>query len=87
MKTSFIAPLLVAAFLVGCGQSASNLARLSVGMDKSAVVRTLGTPQSVAASGNSEIFTYTLSNDWNNVAWNQQYYVRFLNGRVVSYGS
>lgn len=86
MKRHVVGLCLALTALVGCGQSASNLTKLNVGMDKNAVISILGTPQSVSAQGNAEVWAYTLSNSWNNAQWNQEYYVRMVNGRVASYG-
>lgn len=86
MQLHTAALILTATILAGCGQSTNNLTKLNVGMDKSAVVSILGSPQSVAAQGNAEVWTYTLSNSWNNAVWNEEYYVRMVGGRVVSFG-
>lgn len=72
--------------LGGCSTSASRLAQVSPGMTKNQVISVFGIPESVDGQGNTEIFTYTLSNSWNNSVWNESYYIYFVNGQVVKYG-
>ncbi|OQX00393.1 MAG: hypothetical protein BWK73_48550 [Thiothrix lacustris] len=72
--------------LVGCSTSANRLTQVSPGMTKTQVISVFGNPESVTGQGNTEIFTYTLSNSWNNSVWNESYYIYFINGQVVKYG-
>ncbi len=74
------------ALLVGCSTSAKKLAQVSPGMTKAQVISVLGSPESVSGQDDTEFFIYTLSNSWNSPLWNEKYYVRFVNGKVVRYG-
>jgi hypothetical protein len=88
MKT--IAFTLLSVFLfVSCASSGpgpfrgASLSRISVGMSKQEVLTSLGEPKSVGAGDNAEVFHYTEDKGW----WVfDHYYVRFVGGKVESYG-
>ena len=65
--------------------SASRLNDISVGMPKDEALAMLGTPESTHASDGAEILIYKWMKDpdsWGPI----YYYVKFINGKVSSYG-
>lgn len=71
--------------LVGCS-SAQGLNAIRVGMTKQEVISVLGSPSSSSAQGGAEILMYNLYSGFFSPVWYQNYYVRLVQGRVVSYG-
>jgi len=69
--------------VMGCVTS-QNLYNVRVGMTKEEVVRTLGKPHSVAATGSTEILVYNLEREA--MGGLGQYFVRIVNGRVDAFG-
>jgi hypothetical protein len=60
------------------------LSRISIGMPKTEALRQIGEPFSVGATGGGEVFTYR---DDQKGWWQYDYYfVRFIDGKVESYG-
>ena len=57
-------------------------AKLSVGMSKADLVRTIGPPETVATEGAGEVYGYTLDRDWWQFA---RFQIHLLNGKVQSY--
>jgi outer membrane protein assembly factor BamE (lipoprotein component of BamABCDE complex) len=66
----------------------SRLNKISVGMTKEQVIAAIGEPVSKAAQGGAEVFRYHLSTP-EQMMWtggHNEYYVRFVEGRVESFG-
>ena len=84
MKTQ-ITPLvaLVSLVLAGCATS-DKLNALHIGMSQPEVVAVLGKPDSKSAQANVEYYTYYLANESANR--DQPYFVRFVDGKVESFG-
>jgi hypothetical protein len=61
------------------------LSRISVGMPKAEVIRQIGEPFSVAGKDNIEVFTYR--DVQNAPAQAEDYFVRFVEGKVESFGN
>jgi outer membrane protein assembly factor BamE (lipoprotein component of BamABCDE complex) len=85
--------LIVGLFLVGCSTSASHLNTVSVGMTKPQIIAAMGQPQSTRGNGENEYFIYQLrermsrpDEPWPVHEIIAQYFVRFKNGVVDSYG-
>ncbi len=80
--------LLSTVLFAACASTGKRLSRVSVGMDKSAVLQTLGTPHSFAGSGNVEVLHYRdhPKADIFNVGPFTYYFVRLVEGKVESYG-
>ena len=56
-------------------------------MSKSEVIATMGQPTSVTASDGVEILLYSLTANRAMWTWDwDEYYVKLVNGKVVSYG-
>ncbi|MHB1308686.1 MAG: SHOCT domain-containing protein [Limisphaerales bacterium] len=75
-------------FISGCMTPVSRLNRISVGMTKAEVTAAIGKPVSTAAHGGGEVFRYHLSTP-QQIMWtggNDEYFVRFVDGRVESFG-
>jgi outer membrane protein assembly factor BamE (lipoprotein component of BamABCDE complex) len=96
MKVTIL--LLVTLFFSSCSHPAfrneiysKDLNRISVGMSKNEVVTIIGEPKYSSAKANSVLYHYSLGED-DYYSWKlrrspiQDYYVRFVNGRVESYG-
>jgi len=84
MKSSLLAAVACSiALLTGC-QNATQLNSLHIGMTKADVIAAMGQPDSTAAQANAEYFTYYLYSD--NGYRDQPYLVRFVDGKVESYG-
>ncbi len=69
--------------------SASKLSRLTLGMDRAEVLRTMGEPVTAAAKGEVEVFTYMLSEPSlrdGKEALPARYQVRLRAGKVEAYG-
>ena len=74
--------------LVGCATT-SRLNQISLGMTKEQVIQKAGKPTSVAAQDNMEIFRYYLYQPLGQGMIDEprtDYFVRFKNGLVESYG-
>jgi hypothetical protein len=78
-----IIALFVGLLLAGCA-SAEKLNLLHIGMSQPEVVGILGQPDSKSAQSNIEYYTYYLNAD--NGGRDQPYCVRFVNGKVESFG-
>ncbi len=77
--------LLVLSFY-GCA-TAPNLNGISLGMTKSDVIKTLGSPKSVSAKDNIEYLKYGTSLGIGSLSEQaKEYFVRLINGKVESYG-
>jgi len=90
LKSVVIIPFVVA--LLGCATSSQNLNRVSVGMTKPQVIAALGHPESTRANMNDEYLIYTLGERIDSgeifglAQIKGQYFVKLVDGRVVSYG-
>jgi hypothetical protein len=74
--------LLFAGFLILCGCAPwKSVDRIDLGMTKAQVLQQVGKPESVNGAGNEEYFWYIPANKF----WTR-YYVRFIDGKVESYG-
>ena len=87
MKTKFAIIGLAAILATGCLTSASKINRVSIGMTKADVLKTMGTPVSVSADTNSEYLNYNLAEvptlfDMPGTP----YEIKIVGGKVVSYG-
>jgi hypothetical protein len=86
MKLAYFLPLFC---LVACVGTSDRLNRLSLGMNKTEVIRAMGPPDSTAAKGETEYLIYHLASpkalivDDNNIP---RYFVRLRNGKVDAYG-
>ena len=71
------------ALFAGC-QNAAQLNSVHIGMTKAEVIAAMGQPDSTAAQANAEYFTYYLyaESDYRD----QPYLVRFVDGKVESFG-
>lgn len=78
-----IITLFVGLLLAGCA-TAEKLNLLHIGMTLPEVVSVLGQPDSKSAQGDIEYYTYYLAAD--NGARDQPYMVRFVGGKVESFG-
>lgn len=72
----------------GVSISQPDFSKVSLGMKKEDVIRGLGQPSEISVKGRVEYFTYGWDHPWDGrpgyiVAW---YYVKFVDGRVDSYG-
>ena len=79
------ATLTSTALLTGCASS-QGMNNIHVGMTKQEVIQVLGSPQSVSAQGDKEILKYNLFAGATAIAWQQDYYVGLVQGRVVAFG-
>jgi hypothetical protein len=70
--------------LAGCATSSAKLGKVSLGMSRDEVVKTLGKPHAVAAQGDSEFLTYNLLNK--GVGDMKEFVVRLDKGAVESFG-
>lgn len=75
----------VTLLISGCASS-SNMAKLSLGMNKSQVTDILGEPDFLAAQGSDEVYTYSLYNGFFSQVWYSHYNVNFRDGRIIYYG-
>lgn len=84
--------LIVAGLTISCATPGSSLSkpdlsRISIGMSKQEVVAELGDPHDVAQKGDVEYFSYNFDHPFDGrPAIVDSYYVRFVDGRVESYG-
>lgn len=85
MKTKFLTLIAVCVALcfTGCS-TADKFNSLHIGMSQSDVVGVLGQPDSKSAQGDIEYYTYYLAAD--GMSRDQPYLVRFVNGKVESFG-
>lgn len=84
MKTRILVLVLfVGLFVAGCA-TADKFNSLHIGMSQPEVVAILGQPDSKSAQGSIEYFTYYLAVD--GATRDQPYLVRFVNGKVESFG-
>lgn len=73
--------------IVGCGGPHGHIkagasSKVSLGMTKLEVVRILGEPEHVKASGNEEVLSYILERPW----WQDRpFHVVIKDGKVTSY--
>ena len=82
--TAFAAACFVAAGIAGCASSSAKLNRISLGMSREEVVKTLGRPHAVSAQGDVEFLTYNLINK--GVGDMKEFVVRIQKGSVESFG-
>jgi hypothetical protein len=83
MITRTITLIILAIFLVSCASTGSRMYRISPGMTKSEVIKVLGKPRSVGGGSKVEALHYMDDRGF----WQYDYYfVRFVNGKVESYG-
>lgn len=66
--------------LFGCAPWKA-VSKIDLGMTKAQVLQQVGKPESVNGTGNEEYFWYIPANKF----WTR-YYVRFVDGKVESYG-
>lgn len=84
-RTSLVVSLIAAGLVVvGCASSSSRLNKVSLGMSRDEVVKTLGKPHAVAAQGDSEFLTYNLLNK--GVGDMKEFVIRLDKGAVESFG-
>jgi hypothetical protein len=88
MKTLIFAPFLfLALLLTGCNYTAEKLNSIRIGMTKDEVMSILGRPDTTSAQANIEYLTYYLSTDNGRPYVSEQpYSVRFVDGKVESFG-
>ena len=79
--------LVFATLLVSCATS-SIMGAVEPGMTRDEVIAVMGEPASVSAEGDTERLNYKISETSNDAyyGFTTPYYVRLVNGRVVSYG-
>jgi hypothetical protein len=83
MKRIFIL-LLVLGLLAGCA-TARLMNRISLGMTKDEVIKTIGQPGTTKANSNgTQILEYILYNSYDGL--NEQYWVILKEGKVVQFG-
>ena len=83
--------LVVSIFLVGCVTTAAKLNELRPGMERTEVVKLIGTPTSTGFIDGAEYLYYRLPRSGHEAHMSrgmagQDYAVRLVNGRVDSYG-
>ncbi len=84
MKKIFVLSLICCLFICGCSTS-SAMNKISIGMPKEQVIKTLGNPISVSADGTCEYLNYKLLDNIMDDTLTP-YYVRLVNGKVDAYG-
>ena len=73
----------LALFLTSCASTGSKMSRISPGMERKEAVHILGAPESTGGANGVEVIHYTENKGW----WRYSYYfVRFVDGKVESYG-
>lgn len=82
--------LLAALVLAGCRTGAEAMSRVSLGMTKTQVIATMGSPKSISATGHTEVMHYRLS-EYPVGAGRydrplSEYVVILRDGRVEAYG-
>ncbi|MFM8879781.1 MAG: outer membrane protein assembly factor BamE [Verrucomicrobiota bacterium] len=82
--TTVTTACILAAGIVGCATSSAKLDRVSLGMSREEVVKTLGRPHAVSAQGDVEFLTYNLVNK--GVGDMKEFVVRIQQGSVESFG-
>gem|GEM_PF-1192697 len=70
---------------MGVWQAAPNFNRISVGMTKPEVIKQIGKPTHVSASGGSELLAYEWDDFWDGKGAGMWSYVGLENGRCVGY--
>jgi hypothetical protein len=83
-KISVIAVVTLLLLLSGCVSSAAKLGNVQNGMTKTQVIELLGNPDSASVRGNTEYFTYYLTDKA--TGREQAYMVRLVDTRVESVG-
>jgi len=85
--------VLIAGLVVGCATSSKNLNKVRVGLTKAEVIQILGQPESTGANRTGEFFIYSLSERIARpgeapapVQILGKYFVKFVDGRVESFG-
>ncbi len=76
--------LLAVALAAGCASSSAKLNKVSLGMSRDEVVKTLGRPHAVTAQGDAEYLSYNLLNK--GVGDMKEFVVRLNKGAVESFG-
>jgi len=87
MKKYLSLVLVAASLLAGCKSPGhvdpGVLSRISQGMTREQVIQAVGSPESVAAAGNTETLYYVEERPW----WQWvRVQVKLVDGKVVSYG-
>ena len=82
IRNTFIL-LLITGLVAGCAVSAQRMNTVSLGMQKSEVIQTMGEPNYTAAKGDVEILTYKLRD---RSLLTDEYIVRIKNGKVDLFG-
>ncbi len=80
----FLAALPLIAILAGCVMSSQAFNAIHIGMSRQEVITLMGQPDSTSAQGSIEYFTYYLASD--EMQRDQPYLIRFVGGRVESFG-
>lgn len=70
---------------MGVWKAAPNFNRISVGMTKPEVIKQIGKPTHISASGGNELLAYEWDNFWDGKGAGMWSYVGIENGRVVGY--
>jgi hypothetical protein len=86
MKELFVGALLLC--LCGCHAPASNMNRVSLGMDKQQVIEVMGDPTSTSAMQGKEYLNYALAEGCTEIhrCVATPYYIRLIGGKVDAYG-
>lgn len=83
MRSNFLPLAVTVCLLFGCGlPSARKMNRVSIGMDRTSVLKVLGRPNSVSATGGIEYLLYALDDR----TGDHMHFVRIESGRVTSFG-
>jgi hypothetical protein len=80
----FFAALPLVALIAGCVMSSQAFNAIHIGMTRQEVINLMGQPDSTSAQGTIEYFTYYLASD--EMQRDQPYLIRFVGGRVESFG-
>ncbi len=80
----FLAALPVIALLGACVMSSQAFNSIHIGMSRQEVITLMGQPDSTSAQGSIEYFTYYLASD--EMQRDQPYLIRFVSGKVESFG-
>lgn len=84
----FLSAVLSAVLILAGCLSRPDFARINIGMSKEEVIARIGEPRNIAAQSGLEIFTYEGEASYaDGKLGGEFYYVRFVNGKVESYGN
>jgi hypothetical protein len=78
--------ILCALFFVGCTGTSDKLNRVSLGMTKPEVIKTIGEPDSISAAGDTEFLIYDWGSPKELVGTPKEYFVRLKAGKVDAFG-